>query len=302
VELTDIPSSPTSRSRAWLLASRPKTLWAAVVPVLIGTTLAYADNGVHWTAAGCALLGALAIQIGTNFVNDYSDHAKGADTVARKGPVRVTQAGLLSAKSVTTGAVLSFLVATLAGAYLIFRGGWPVLAIGILSITSGFLYTGGPKPFGYLGLGDLFVLVFFGPVAVAGTYFVQVLDVNWVVIVAGLAPGLLAVALLSVNNLRDVEEDAAAGKRTLAVRFGTRFARWEYITSVLAAAGIPVVLFAVTGLRPWTLSCLVIVAVATPSFRTLLAGTQGRELIPLLGSTAKLSILYSILFSLTWVI
>ena len=182
------------------------------------------------------------------------------------------------------------------------RGGWPVLAIGVLSISSGFLYTAGPRPLGYLGLGDFFVLVFFGPVAVGGTYFVQALEVSWVVLVAGLAPGLLAVALLSVNNLRDIEEDESAGKLTLAVRFGAPFARWEYIISVLGAAFIPVVLFLSTGLRPWTLMCLVIVPIAAPVFKRLLMGVQGRELIPMLGSTAGLSILYAILFSLTWVI
>lgn len=294
--------SETSRWRAWLLASRPRTLWAAFVPVLIGTAMAFADGRVHWLAAACALFASLAIQIGTNFVNDYSDFAKGADTSSRKGPLRVTQAGLLSRKAVMAGALLSFTVATIAGIYLIVRGGWPILAIGILSIASGYLYTAGPKPLGYMGLGDLLVLIFFGPVAVAGTYFVQALEMNWIVVVAGFAPGLLSVALLSVNNLRDVVEDEAAGKRTLAVRFGARFARWEYIFCVVGAAAIPILLFLATGLRPWTTACAAIIAVSMPTFRSLLAGTEGAELVAMLGSTARVSVLYSILFSLTWVI
>lgn len=291
-----------SSSRAWLLASRPRTLWAAFVPVLIGTSMALADSRAHWIAAACALAGSLAIQVGTNFVNDYSDFARGADTPKRKGPVRVTQAGLLTPRAVMMGALLSFSIASIAGIYLVVRGGWPVLSIGILSIASGYLYTGGPKPLGYLGLGDLLVLVFFGPVAVAGTYYVQTLHMNWIVIGAGFAPGLLAVALLSVNNLRDIEEDEAAGKRTLAVRFGVRFARWEYILCIVGAAAVPALLFLATGRRPWTLACVTVAVASIPTFKSLLRGAHGRELIAMLGSTARLSIFYAMLFSLTWVI
>lgn len=302
MELADLPQSPISRTRAWFLASRPKTLWAAFVPVLIGTSMAFADGSAHWLAAACALFGSVAIQVGTNFVNDYSDFAKGADTSERKGPVRVTQSGLLSPRAVMAGAVLAFTVAAVAGIYLILRGGWPVLAIGILSIASGYLYTAGPRPLGYLGLGDVLVLVFFGPVAVAGTYFVQALEVNMVVIIAGIAPGLLSVALLSVNNLRDIEEDATAGKRTLAVRFGARFARWEYILCIAGAAAVPVVLYGITGDHLWTLACTAVLIASISTFRSLLRGAHGRELIGMLGSTARLSILYSIIFSVTWVI
>ena len=290
------------RFQAWLLASRPKTLWAAFVPVLIGTAMAYGDDRAHWIAAACALFGSLAIQVGTNFVNDYSDFAKGADSSERKGPVRVTQSGLLTANEVKAGAATAFVLATVAGVFLIVRGGWPVLTIGALSIATGYLYTGGPRPLGYLGLGDILVLIFFGPVAVVGTYYVQALDVNWIVFIAGLAPGLLSVALLSVNNLRDIEEDAAAGKRTLAVRFGARFARWEYVLCILGAVSIPAVLFLVTGLRPWTLACLFVAVAFVPTFRNLFGGASGPDLVKMLGSTAGLSILYSILFSLTWVI
>ena len=272
------------------------------MPVLMGTVMALDDGLSHWPSATLALFGALSIQIGTNLANDYSDFAKGADTHERKGPVRVTQAGLLSPRAVILGAATMFGLAASSGLYLVARGGWPVLVIGVLSIVSGILYTGGPRPLGYLGLGDLFVLIFFGPVAVAGTYYVQALDVTWIVIVVGFAPGLLSVALLSVNNLRDIDEDRAVGKRTLAVRFGVGFARWEYIVCVVAAASIPAVLHAITGMRAWTLACLLIIGAALPIFRSLLSGTNGRGLIPLLGDTARLSILYCILFCLTWVI
>lgn len=302
IELVDAPSEPLSRAKAWLLASRPKTLWAAFVPVLIGTAMAHEDGLVHWLSAVAALFGALAIQVGTNLVNDYSDFSKGADTADRKGPVRVTQSGLLAPRTVLIGAIAVFGLAAASGLYLIARGGWPILMVGVLSIASGFLYTAGPKPLGYLGLGDFFAFVFFGPVAVGGTYYVQALDLSWIVVVAGLAPGFLSVALLSVNNLRDIEEDAAVGKQTLAVRFGETFARWEFVVCVTLAAAIPVLLFVWTGRHPWTLVCVVILAAAIPAVRILFSDTSGRGLIPLLGLTARLSILYALLFSITWVI
>ena len=206
--------------QVWLSAIRPKTLGAAVSPILIGTTMAFADGKGHALAALAALLGALLIQIGTNFSNDYYDYIKGADTEERLGPVRVTQSGQVRPKTMLRNFVMVFGLATLVGIYLVFRGGWPVVIIGILSIASGILYTGGPWPLGYLGLGDLFVLIFFGPVAVAGTFYVQALEITPVVIFAGLGPGLLATALLAVNNLRDEPTDKKVGKLTLAVRFG----------------------------------------------------------------------------------
>ena len=286
----------------WIQAARPKTLWAAVVPVLIGSTIAYADGLFHYLSAAAALAGALAIQIGTNFTNDYSDFAKGADTKDRKGPTRVTQAGLLPPQAVKRAAALTFAIASLVGVYLIARGGWPVLAIGVSSILAGIFYTAGPKPLGYMGLGDFFVLVFFGPVAVAGTYYVQTLTVNWIVVTAGLAPGFLSVALLAINNLRDIDEDRIARKRTLAVRFGRGFARSQYIGCIVAASLVPVFLVLATGERIWTLACLLILPVAAPEFRRLMQGTAGEALNPMLASTARLSIIFSLLFALTWIL
>jgi len=286
----------------WLAASRPKTLWAAVVPVLIGTAMAYADGFFHVPAALAALAGALLIQIGTNLSNDYSDFQKGADTEDRQGPMRVTQAGLVTPQAVRNATVLVFALSVLSGVYLIWRGGWPVLWIGVFSILSGVFYTAGPKPLGYLGLGDLFVLIFFGPVAVGGTYYVQALSINPVVLIAGLGPGLLSVALLSVNNLRDVDEARKANKKTLAVRFGRTFAQWEYITCVVGATLIPVLLYALTGQRIWTLACLLILPPAWPAFKVVLTQVGGEALNPMLAATAKLSILYSLLLAITWVL
>src|SRR5438445_2081598 len=209
----------------WLLAARPKTLSASVVPVLVGTALAHPVT--HWPSFACALFGAVFIQVGTNLVNDAIDFRRGADTAARLGPLRVTQAGLLTANSVLLGAYVCFTVAALSGIPLIVRGGWPIVIVGITSIAAAYAYTGGPYPLAYHGLGELFVLIFFGFVAVVGSYYVQRLTTERSAWIAGFAVGCLAVTLLAVNNLRDVEADRASMKRTLAVRFGERFAFFE---------------------------------------------------------------------------
>jgi 1,4-dihydroxy-2-naphthoate polyprenyltransferase len=216
----------------WILAARPKTLSASVVPVLAGTALAHS---IHWTIFWCTLFGAIFIQIGTNLVNDALDFKRGADTAERVGPLRVTQAGLLSAKAVLRGAYLCFFVAAIFGIPLIMRGGWPLLAIGLASIAAAYAYTGGPYPLAYHGLGELFVLVFFGFVAVGGSYYLQRLQLDPQAIMAGFAIGCLAVTLLAINNLRDIGNDRASNKRTLAVRFGERFARLEIALCVVAA-------------------------------------------------------------------
>ena len=215
----------------WIVAARPKTLAAAVVPVLVGFSLA---RFAHWPSFAFALLGALFIQIGTNFVNDALDFRKGADTHERLGPLRVTQAGLLSADMVLRGAYLSFALAAVCGVPLIMRGGWPILAIGVTSIAAAYAYTGGPYPLAYHGLGELFVMVFFGVVAVGGTYYLQTLTIDRDALLAGVACGALAIVLLAINNLRDLANDRASGKRTLAARFGPRFARVEIGVMALA--------------------------------------------------------------------
>ena len=209
----------------WILAARPKTLSAAVVPVMLG--LALAPRPIHVALAACTLFGALFIQIATNFINDALDFKKGADTTERLGPVRVTQAGLISAEGVMRAAYVCFGLAALCGIPLIVRGGWPLLAIGVASFLCSYIYTGGPYPLAYNGLGELFVMIFFGFVAVAGTYYVQALTVDRAVFFAGYIAGALATVLLVINNLRDVESDTTSNKKTMAVRLGEGFARLE---------------------------------------------------------------------------
>lgn len=219
-----------SRVGAVLLAARPKTLTAALVPVMVGTALAHALGfAIRWDLAAFALLGAGAIQIGTNLYNDLLDHERGADTGARVGPIRVTQAGLLAPGQVRRAAATSFLVAIGCGIPLVLAGGWPILVLGLLSLFFGYAYTGGPFPLAYHGLGEVFVLLFFGGGAVGGTFWLHAGRLVPSVAVAAIQVGALACALLAVNNLRDVEEDARAGKRTLAVLLGPRFGRWEIV-------------------------------------------------------------------------
>ena len=291
-----------ARWKVWWLAARPKTLWAGIAPVLMGMALAHGDGVFHGPAAFCALIGAILIQIGTNYANDYFDFVKGTDTAERIGPLRATQAGLVSPAQMKQAAMLVFGLAFLAGLYLVYRGGWPILIVGLVSILCGVLYTGGPYPLGYLGLGDLFVLVFFGPVAVAGTYYVQAQTFDSLSAIAGLSPGFFSVAILTVNNLRDVEGDRRTGKRTLAVRFGVAFARCEYAVSIVVAAVlIPVYLCVVSGGHWAALLACIVVFPAIRSIRAVFT-VSGPALNDTLASTGKLLLLFSVLFSVGWVL
>ena len=293
-----------SRITIWLLAARPKTLWAAVGPVMIGTAMAYGDLlPIDWASFVSALTGALLIQVGTNLANDYFDYVKGTDTAHRIGPTRATQAGLISPEAMRRGYQIAFGLALLPGAYIIWRGGWPFIVIGALAIISGILYTGGPRPLGYLGLGDLFVLIFFGPVAVGGTYYLHALEITPSAIVAGLAPGLMSVAILAVNNLRDIDEDRRAGKKTLAVRWGRGFARVEYLVCMLTAVFIiPMYFYGSTHNRWFALVPLVIVTAGTPAIKTVFVATDGPSLNRVLGATGKLLLAFSVVFSLGWIL
>jgi 1,4-dihydroxy-2-naphthoate octaprenyltransferase len=292
----------TSRLRVWLLAARPRTLPAAFAPVLVGTVMALTDGAAYWPAAAAALLGALLIQIGTNFANDYFDFVKGADTEARTGPARMVQSGLVAPTTMRRATLLAFALAMLVGLYLVMRGGWPVVWIGVLSIASGMLYTGGPRPLGYLGLGELFVLAFFGPVAVGGTYYVQALTIDGWVLLAGLGPGLLSVAVLTVNNLRDIDTDARAGKRTLAVRFGPVFARWEYLLALALAALLPL-LFALAGRAGGAIALTALTLIAAiPAVRTVFTSRDPAALNDTLARTGQLLVLHAVLFSVGWLL
>ena len=227
----------------WVLAIRPKTLPAAIAPVVIGTAMAFGDGIFHAPSALMALLAALCIQIGTNLANDYFDFIKGADTTERTGPLRVTQSGLIDPDHVRWGFISSFSLAVISSAYLVGKGGWPIVLIGTLSILCGILYTAGRYALGYLGLGDIFVFIFFGPIAVLGTYYLQTLQFHLLPLIAGIGPGLISTAILTVNNLRQNPSDRKAGKNTLAVRFSASFVRYEYLLCLITAGMIPAILF-----------------------------------------------------------
>jgi len=291
-----------NKLKIWLLASRPKTLWAGIAPVIIGSALAFGDGKFHFISAMAALAASLLIQIATNFSNDYYDFVKGADTKERIGPTRITQSGLVKPEIVKIAFIITFSFAFLIGMYLIWRGGWPILAIGILSIILGILYTGGPFPLGYHGLGDIVVLIFFGPVAVGGTYYVQALEITPVVIIAGLSPGLLSMALLTVNNLRDIHTDRKAGKKTLAVRFGELFTRMEYLFSITIACLIPALLFLLKGDHPYALATTFVFIPAIPSIYSIFMKQIGPDLNHILANTGKLLLLYSLVFSIGWIL
>ncbi|MBD3331888.1 1,4-dihydroxy-2-naphthoate polyprenyltransferase [candidate division GN15 bacterium] len=286
----------------WVLAARPKTLWAAMAPVFMGTAMAAVDGTFQLWAALAALAGAMLIQIGTNYANDYYDYTKGADEGERLGPLRVTQAGLVSPSAMRTATAIVFGAAFVIGIYLVVRGGWPIVVIGLLSILFGILYTAGPYPLGYNGLGEIFVLVFFGPVAVGGTYYVQALTIDATVLIAGLSPGLFSVAILAVNNLRDIDSDRRANKRTLAARFGRTFGRMEYVLAVVIGSLIPTALCIAHKASIWVLLTLVVPLIAIPTFRTVCATVDGPRLNNVLATTGKLLLLFAVLFSVGWMI
>ena len=308
--MTDVPTSPASvpnrqvgaaRWRLWLDAARPKTLPAAIAPVLVGIALAVEAGAFDALAAACALLGAVLIQVGTNYANDAEDFVRGADTEARKGPRRATAAGLVTAGQMRAAAAVAFTLAVAAGVYLIVRGGWPILAVGLASIASGYAYTAGRYALAYTGLADLFVLVFFGPVAVGGTYYVQALDLPGWVPVAGLGPGFLATAILLANNVRDVEEDRAADKRTLVVRFGRPFGVRLYNLCISGAVVVPAALALVSRDHVGVLGASALAALVGRRLARTLATTEDPAVLnPLLGKTAGLLFLYSVVFALGW--
>ena len=295
------PTAPSSIA-VWTMAARPKTLGAAIAPVLLGTAMAYEAGGLHLPSAALALLGAILIQVGVNYHNDYADFVKGTDTEDRVGPTRVTQAGYVEPTTMRRATWVVFGLAVLAGMYLIIRGGWPIFIIGVLSIASAVLYTAGPYALADTGLADLFVLVFFGPVAVGGTYYVQTLDITWPVLVAGLGPGLLSEGILLVNNIRDMEGDRQAGKRTVPIRLGRRVGVILYGACVVGAALIPAVLYGVTGAHPWALGAALVLPLALSPTQTLVREQRPERLNPLLGATGRLLLLYSVLFAVGWVV
>ena len=277
----------------WVAGARPRTLPAAVVPVAVGTAVAVGEGIVMWRFLA-ALIVALAIQVGTNFANDFQDGVRGTDDV-RVGPVRLVASGLASASAVRTAALASFGLAAVFGLALAAAVGWELVLVGLLSFAAGWLYTGGPKPYGYLGLGEVFVFVFFGLVATVGSFYVQTGEVTALAVGAAIPVGLLATALLVVNNLRDIPTDAEAGKRTLAVRLGDRTTRIVYVT-MLVDVFLLVVVLGVTARMPALLG-LVGIGFAIPPIRRVQAGAKGPELIPVLGATGKAQLVTGVLLA-----
>jgi 1,4-dihydroxy-2-naphthoate octaprenyltransferase len=280
------------------MAIRPKTLPAAVAPVLVGTALAWAEGLFSPFPALAALVAALLIQIGTNLANDYFDFVQGADVTGRKGPTRVAQSGLISLPHLRLGTVLTFAVAALVGLYLVLIGGWPILVIGIAALVSAVAYTGGPFPIGYHGLGDLFVFVFFGLAAVSGTYYVQALSISTIVVLAAVPVGALTTAILVVNNLRDIGTDKQTGKRTLAVIIGPRATRGAYLALLAMAYAIPMLLWAAGWTSAWVLLPWLTLPLAMRLVRTIYHTVDGIPLNRALAGTANLDLLFSILFAI----
>jgi 1,4-dihydroxy-2-naphthoate octaprenyltransferase len=283
--------------QTWILAARVPTLPAAVVPVLVGTAAAWADGYFRPGPFVAALIAALLIQIGTNLANDYFDFRKGADTAERLGPVRITQSGLVPAETVRTATAIVFGLAALIGVYLSVVGGLPILVIGVLSIAAGVLYTGGPWPLAYHGLGDLTVLLFFGLVAVLGTYHLHAGSVTQAAVVVALPVAALVTAILVVNNLRDIATDRVAGKRTLAVRFGQGGTRAEYLLLVVAAYLIPPVAWIVLGASPWVLLPWLTVPLAIKLVGIVLR-QEGRPLNAALAGTGRLHLAFGVLWAI----
>jgi 1,4-dihydroxy-2-naphthoate polyprenyltransferase len=296
---TGVAAERPSALRIWLMAARPRTLPAAVAPVLVGTALAATQDTFKLLTFVAAMLGALFIQVGTNLSNDYSDARRGADTEDRLGPVRVTAGGLVPPRQVLIATYIAFGAAVLAGAYLIATAGWVLLLVGAASILAGVLYTGGPRPYGYEGLGEVFVFLFFGVVAVAGSFYAQTEELAWEAFVLAIPVGLLASAILVVNNVRDLETDRRAGKRTLAVRLGRQGARGLY-GGMLAAAFVTAPfpwLFGGDALDAWLLLPWLAIPLAIPVARIVRERTDGPSLNAALAKTGMLQLVFCILLS-----
>ena len=309
-------TAEVSQTKAWVMAARPQTLPAAAAPVVVGVGLAVHEGVFAPLPALMAFVGAALIQIGTNFANDYYDAKKGADTDDREGFTRVTQSGLIAPERVKLATVVTFGLAILSGTYLVYVGGLPILVIGLVSVLCGWAYTGGPYPLGYHGLGDLFVFVFFGIVAVMGTFYVQAAavladpltttippgTVTWESFAASLPIAGLSTAILVVNNVRDKETDAEAGKNTLAVRFGYRLSRLEYVSLLGLAYVVPPWFVLAWDFSPTVLVPLLSLPYAALVARTVCTRTDGEALNPALEQTGKLLALYAALFAVGMVL
>lgn len=286
-----------SAVRIWVMAARVRTLPAAVAPVLVGTSLALGAGTFHPLAFAAALLGAMFIQVGTNLSNDYSDARRGADTEDRLGPVRVTAGGLVPPGQVLTATYVTFGLAVLCGVYLVIVAGWQLLVVGAASILAGVLYTGGPKPYGYEGLGEVFVFLFFGVVAVVGSYFVQIQKLPWQAFVCAVPVGLLASAILVVNNVRDIDTDRRAGKRTLAVRLGRERTRTLYAAMLALAFLTAPACWVFGSMDAWLLLPWAAIPLGARLIGVVRTRTDGPALNGALAGTGALQLVFCVLFS-----
>jgi len=283
--------------RVWWSAVRPATLAASVAPVLAGTAVAIHEGGARWGAGVAALIVALAMQLGVNFANDYSDHVRGADA-ARVGPLRAASSGIVSPGQVRWAAIAAFSLAAITGVALSLAVDWRLVLVGAACLLAGWLYTGGPRPYGYLGLGEVFVFVFFGLVATVGTAYVETGRVTTLAVLMGCGVGFMATAILVLNNLRDIETDAAAGKRTLATRIGRRPTRVLLLALVCAAFAVPIVIFT-TRLAGVTVMAMHFgIPIASAPVRTAFATTAAPQLVVALKRMAAAELAYALLFTL----
>jgi len=294
-------SKTISKTQNWILAARPKTLLAAFVPVLVGSALAISVNRFFLPYSLAALVCAVLIQIGTNFTNDLYDHLKGADKKHRKGPQRALASGLISAKEMKWGIAITFGLSFLIGLYLVYNSGWIILIIGIISISAGFVYTAGPFPLAYNGLGDLFVFIFFGVVGTMGTYFLHTTEFTFLSLLISLPVGAVTTNILVVNNFRDIEEDKAAGKNTLAVFIGRSFTRMEFILLLILCYFVLILLFAKHNFSYWIFLPFITLPFAALLIKMLFK-FSGSELNKTLELTAKFSGLFGLLFAIGLII
>lgn len=285
-----------STATFWLLALRPKTLPASIIPVVLASALAAADDVFAPLRAAVALVCAVLIQIATNFINEIYDFRKGADTEQRVGPTRAVASGLISERAMVRASAVVMLVAFVLGLYLVAATGIEILIVGLVSLFFAWGYTGGPFPLAYRGLGDVFVFVFFGFVAVCGTYYVQALHITPQVVWLSLVPGALSANILGVNNIRDIHTDVLAGKRTLAVRIGRTAAVWLYYALTLTTFAIPIVFTVALGYSPIVLLPLLTLPLAVKLMRNIRT-KQGKELNTVLAGTAGLLVAFGVLFS-----
>ncbi|MGI8483130.1 MAG: 1,4-dihydroxy-2-naphthoate polyprenyltransferase [Thermomicrobiales bacterium] len=298
---SDTPPPRSSILHMWWLAARPKTLPAAIAPVLAGTAVAIHERGFHWLSALLALITALLLQIAANFANDALDFKRGADTNERTGPTRITASGMVTAEAVLRATAVTLGLAVVSGLYLVCRGGWPFLILGIAAIICAVAYTGGPFPLGYLGLGEVFVFIFFGPVAVAGTAYVQTRDLTALALATSVPIGAMAIGILIVNNLRDLPTDVKAGKHTIAVRIGVRNTQIEYSAMLIITAIMPIIFWTIGWLNLWW----ILTVLSWPALFMLwkqIRTRTGQALNPTLGNTGKALLLFSVLFSIALIL